>query len=140
QCKKPGTVLTLPANGTTYFCAKNSTGVLRYVTNPSQCNSTEFPVFVGPADAAPSVNTTSPANGDTHVAVNTNITVNFSEAVTFSTSSFTLQCPSGTPKTFSVSGSGTNQAVLDPTADLPEGTTCAVKVIANQISDIDAND
>ena len=58
QCKKPGTVLTLPANGTTYFCAKNSTGVLRYVTNPSQCNSTEFPVFVGPADAAPSVNTT----------------------------------------------------------------------------------
>src|SRR5256885_11179340 len=42
QCKKPGTVLTIPpASGTVYFCAKNTTGVLRYVTNPSQCNSTE---------------------------------------------------------------------------------------------------
>src|SRR5436305_4474174 len=141
QCKKPGVVLTIPpASGTVYFCAKNSTGVLRYVTNPSQCNSTEFPVFVGPADQAPSVNTTSPTNGATQVAVNTNITINFSEAVTFTTSSFTLQCPSGTPKTFTVSGSGTNHAVLDPTADLPEGTTCAVKVIANQISDVDSID
>src|SRR5437870_7512495 len=49
QCKKPGVVLTIPpASGTVYFCAKTSTGVLRYVTSPSQCNSTEFPVFVGP--------------------------------------------------------------------------------------------
>src|SRR5439155_22607504 len=96
-CKPPSIQITLPANGTTYFCAKTSTGVLRYVTSPSQCNSTEFPVFVGPADIAPSVSTTSPANGATNVAVNTNITINLSEAVNFSTSSFTLQCPSGTP-------------------------------------------
>ena len=34
------------------------------------------------ADAAPSVTTTSPADGATHVAVNTNIVVNFSEPVT----------------------------------------------------------
>src|SRR5256885_9084093 len=141
QCKKPGTVLTLPpASGTVYFCASNSTGQLRYVTSPAQCTSNEFPVFVTPNDQAPSVTSTSPANGATHVAVNTNITVNFSEPVTFSTSSFSLQCPSGTPKTFTVSGSGTNQAVLDPTADLPEGTTCAVKAIANNISDVDTLD
>jgi methionine-rich copper-binding protein CopC len=141
QCKKPGVVLTIPpASGTVYFCAANSNGQLRFVTSPSQCTSSEFPVFVGPNDQAPSVNTTSPTNGATQVAVNTNITINFSEAVTFTTSSFTLQCPSGTPKTFSVSGSGTNQAVLDPTADLPQGTTCAVKVIANQIHDVDSLD
>jgi large repetitive protein len=54
QCKKPGVVLTIPpASGTVYFCAKNSTGVLRYVTDPSQCNSTEFPVFVGPNNQPP---------------------------------------------------------------------------------------
>src|SRR6266550_1066946 len=141
QCKKPGTVLTLPpASGTVYFCAKFSSGVLRFVTDPSQCNSTEFPVFVTPNDQAPSVLSTSPANDATNVAVNTNITVNFSEPVTFSTSSFTLQCPSGTPKTFAVSGSGTSTATLDPTADLPQGTTCAVKVIANSVSDVDSND
>src|SRR5205085_8773487 len=143
QCKKPGTLLTLPpTSGTVYFCAANSTGVLRYVTSPAQCTASEFPVFVTPNDQAPSVvtNGTTPANGATHVAVNTNITIKFSEAVTFSTSSFTLECPSGTPKSFTVSGSGTSTATLDPTADLPQGTTCAVKVIANNVSDVDSND
>src|SRR5947207_15983272 len=91
QCKKPGTALTLPpASGTVYFCAATSNGQLRYVTSPAQCTATEFPVMVT-SDAAPSVTSTSPANGATNVAVNTNITVNFSEAVTFSTSSFTLE-------------------------------------------------
>src|SRR5437763_7255939 len=141
QCKKPGTLLTLPpTSGTVYFCASNSSGVLRYVTSPAQCTSSEFPVFVTPNDTAPAVTTTVPANGATNVAVNTNITINFNEAVTFSTSSFSLECPSGTPKTFNVSGSGTQTATLDPTADLPEGTTCAVKAIANNISDVDSND
>jgi len=49
QCRKPGTVLTLPpASGTVYFCASNSTGNLRFVTSPAQCTATEFPVFVTP--------------------------------------------------------------------------------------------
>src|SRR5204862_6723318 len=113
-----------------YFGAANSDGQLRYVASPSQCTATEFPVFVGPNDTAPAVTTTVPTNGATNVAVNTNITVNFNEAVTFSTSSFSLECPSGTPKTFTVSGSGSTQAVLDPMADLPQGTTCAVKAVA----------
>ena len=47
NCKPPAVQLTLPpADGTVYFCAANSTGVLRYVTDPSQCTSTEFLVFV----------------------------------------------------------------------------------------------
>src|ERR671927_412769 len=105
QCQKPGVVLTLPpASGTVYFCAANSNGQLRYVTSPSQCTASEFPVFVTPNDTAPAVTTTVPTNGATNVAVNTNITVNFNEAVTFSTSSFTLECPSGTPKAFTVTG------------------------------------
>src|SRR5439155_1164307 len=79
-------------------------------------------------------------NGATNVATNANIVVNFSEPVTVSTSSFSLECPSGTAKSFTVSGSGTSTATLDPTADLPQGTTCAVKVIANNISDVDSND
>src|SRR5947207_2383240 len=141
QCKKPGTVLTLPpASGTVYFCASNSTGVLRYVTSPAQCTATEFPVFVTPNDQAPSVFSTSPANGATNVAVNTNITLNFSEPVTFSTSSFTLQCPSGTPKTFSVSGPGTSTITLDPNSDLPASTTCTVTVLASGITDVDSGD
>src|SRR2546423_968085 len=141
QCKKPGTVLTLPpASGTVYFCAANSNGQLRYVTSPAQCTSNEFPVFVSPNDTAPSVTTTSPANGATHVAVNTNVTINFSEPVTFSTSSFSLQCPSGTPKTFTVSGSGTPTITLNPNSDLPASTTCTVTVLASGITDVDSGD
>jgi len=54
QCKKPGFVLTIPpASGTVYFCAKNTTGTLRYVTDPSQCDATEFPVMVNPNNHPP---------------------------------------------------------------------------------------
>src|ERR671925_1250327 len=49
QCTKPGVVLTLPpASGTVYFCVSNSTSLLRYVTSPSQCTASEFPVMVTP--------------------------------------------------------------------------------------------
>src|SRR5207237_67544 len=141
NCKPPATQLTLPpTSGNVYFCAWNTTGVLRYVTDPSQCTSNEFPVFVPPNDTAPAVTTTSPANGATHVAVNTNITINFNEPVTFSTSSFSLECPSGTAKTFSVSASGTSPTTLDPTSDLPASTTCTVTVLASGISDVDTGD
>src|SRR5205085_138114 len=92
------------------------------------------------ADAAPSVSTTSPADAADHVAVNTNIVVNFSEPVTASTSSFSLECPTGTPESFSVSGSPGSSITLDPTSNLPEGTVCSVKVIATGISDVDTVD
>src|SRR5213079_1069048 len=92
------------------------------------------------ADAAPSVSTTSPADAADHVAVNTNIVVNFSEPVTATTSSFSLECPTGTPESFAVSGSPGSSITLDPTSNLPEGTVCAVKVIATGISDVDTVD
>jgi len=111
QCKKPGTLLTLPpTSGTVYFCAANSTGVLRYVTSPAQCTASETPVMVTPNDVAPSVTSTSPANGATHVATNTTITVNFSESVSATASAFTLECPSGTSKTFTQSASSPSSA------------------------------
>ncbi len=91
-------------------------------------------------DAAPTVTTTSPVNGAPSVQANVNITVNFSEAVTANTSAFTIECPTGTGKTFTVSGSGTSSITLDPTADLPFGTLCTVTVIGANIHDLDAND
>jgi methionine-rich copper-binding protein CopC len=92
-------------------------------------------------DAAPTVTTTVPLNGANPVATNTNITINFSEAVNVTTNSFTIECPSpGNLQTFTVSGTGTSSITLDPTADLPVGTLCTVTVVANQVSDADAND
>ena len=98
-------------------------------------------VFSFSTDAPPSVTTTTPANTATGVATNSNIVVNFSEAVNATTSSFTINCPApGNAQTFTVSGSGTSAITLDPSADLPTGTVCTVTVIALQIADTDTND
>ncbi|MDX6518425.1 MAG: large repetitive protein, partial [Gaiellaceae bacterium] len=91
-------------------------------------------------DSAPSVSSTSPADGASTVATNTNVVLNFSEAVTATGSSFTIECPTSTSKAFAVSGSGTSAITLDPTSNLPEGTVCTVTAIANQISDVDSAD
>src|SRR5262249_26997614 len=84
---------------------------------------------------APAVTTTSPADGATDVATNTTLTVNFSESVTATTSSFTLECPSGTPQAYSVSSSPATSFTLTPSSDLPPGAHCVLKVVASQVSD-----
>ena len=91
-------------------------------------------------DAAPSVVSVSPANGAAGVTTNGTIDVVFSEPVDVTTSAFTLACPVGTPQTFAVSGSGTSSITLTPSAALPEGTTCALTIVAANVSDSDAND
>src|SRR5439155_1554049 len=82
----------------------------------------------------------SPADAADHVAVNSNVVVNFSESVTATTSSFTLDCPAGTPQSFTVSGSPGSSITLDPTSNLPEGTICSVTVVAANISDVHSGD
>ena len=108
--------------------------------DPPQNMAANF-VFSFTIDQPPAVTTTVPANGAIDVLKTANIVINFNENVNATTSSFTIECPApGNLRTFTVSGSGTNQITLDPTADLPQGTICTVTVIANQISDTDAGD
>ncbi len=95
---------------------------------------------VNVVDTAPTVTTTTPANGATSVSVNSNVVINFSESVSATASAFSIQCPTGSPQSFSQSGSPSTTFTLDPTASLPYSTTCTVTVFANQISDTDAND
>jgi methionine-rich copper-binding protein CopC len=98
-------------------------------------------VFSFTIDQAPSVTSTVPTNGAINVLKTANIVINFSENVTATTSSFTIECPApGNLQAFTVSGSGTNQITLDPTSNLPQGQICTVTVIANQISDTDTGD
>jgi methionine-rich copper-binding protein CopC len=91
-------------------------------------------------DAPPTLVSTTPADNATQVASSSNIELTFSEPVDVTTSSFTLECPAGTAKTFTVSGSGTAAVTLNPDADLPAGTICTVKVIGAQVSDADTDD
>ena len=98
-------------------------------------------VFSFTIDVPPAVTTTVPTNGAIDVLKGSNIVINFSENVNATTSSFTYRMPGGGKSSdFAVSGSGTNQITLNPTADLPPGQICTVTVIANQISDTDAGD
>src|SRR5205085_551576 len=76
----------------------------------------------------------------TGVNPSNSITLTFSEPVNAGGSSFTVECPSGTPEGFGVSGSGTSTITLDPSFELPAATTCTVTALAGGISDVDTGD
>jgi len=91
-------------------------------------------------DVAPSVSSTIPANGATNVAVNTNVTVNFSEPVNVIAGAITVECPAGSPVASNTAASGVSSVVIDPAGDLPFGTACAGNVTASGVTDADTND
>jgi predicted extracellular nuclease len=92
-----------------------------------------------PGDTAPSVSSTIPTNGAVDVAVDTNITVNFSEDVVVTGSWYDISCTISNGHSATVSGSASS-ITLDPDADFANGETCTVKVFATQVTDQDAND
>src|SRR5205823_10703150 len=77
-------------------------------------------------DAAPSVSSTTPADGATDVARDTTIQITFSESVSATNTAFTIECPTGTPKTFSQTSSPATSFTLTPSANLPAGTVCTI--------------
>ena len=108
--------------------------------DPPDTMATNY-VFSFTTDAAPTVTSTTPANGATGIPNDTNITVNFSEPVNFAAIAFTIQCPTGSGALpFSVSGTGTSTAVLDPTDGLPANVTCMVSAASSQVTDVDTLD
>jgi uncharacterized protein len=90
-------------------------------------------------DFAPEVIDTYPDNGATDFPVNANLTVTFSEPVSVSPSWFTLECSVSGNVSTSFSG-GPTTFTLDPGVLLIDGETCTLTVLANQVSDVDAND
>ncbi|KRF38920.1 hypothetical protein ASG96_16230 [Terrabacter sp. Soil810] len=91
-------------------------------------------------DTAPTVVSTSPADGATNVSAGATITVTFSEPVTADAGAFALACPTGTTTAFSLSGSGTAVWTLDPTGLLPTATDCTLTITGSQIHDVDTVD
>ncbi len=98
-------------------------------------------------DAAPTVVSTTPINGAANAAPNTNISITFSEPVSFDTvanaanTSFDLECPTGSPVNFTVvTASPATTVVLDPGVNLPVNVVCSVTVLAAGIADSDLLD
>ena len=130
-----GNSLQLQGTGTTY-------GDFTWTNTPiaNTQNSPNTGQSFGAGDAAPSVINTSPANGAINVAADTNISITFSESVNATGSAFSLECPTGSPRAFTQSGSPATIFTLDPTLNLPFSTVCTVTVNATQITDLDTND
>jgi predicted extracellular nuclease len=92
------------------------------------------------ADVAPSVSSTSPTNGATNVAVNSNIMVTFSENVDATAGAISVECPAGTPVASNAVADNVPSVVIDPAVDLPASTACTINVTASGVTDEDAND
>jgi len=100
-----------------------------------------------PADDAPSITVTDPADGATGVGISDDITITFSEGVSVSGDWVTIVCGA---TTFNTTGSGGATVIgvsaadpvytLDLAADLPEGETCTATVDDVLVSDDDAID
>lgn len=92
-------------------------------------------------DTPPTVSGTNPDNGASGVVVNTNITVTFTEPVTIINidSFFDIFCEvSGLPTLQPATGSGISTTfTIDPTSDLPPGSTCSVTIKAAEVVDQD---
>lgn len=99
-----------------------------------------------PAELAPSVTSTVPANGATGVAVGTSVTINFSEDVNIpSAAAVSLECPVGVPIGFTVTTPAmlpavTSTVVIQPAGNLPDSTTCTATAVAANITDADTDD
>jgi len=106
------------------------------VTQPLTPRNTSSTFNVCPAgDVAPTVTSTSPADNDTGVAANTNITITFNEAVTVSGTISVVGSSSGTQNLTPTTGDNLT-FTLDP-ADFTAGETVTVTVLATQVADQD---
>lgn len=128
-----GFSLQLGGNGTTYEdFAWNSPAT---ATFGAFNNGQTF----GGVDQPPSVLSTIPMNSASGIAVDQNITINFSEAVNVAGSWFSISGSSSGAHTAAVSG-GPQNFVLNPDVDFSANETVTVTVFAANVTDQDAND
>ncbi|HKY42135.1 MAG TPA: Ig-like domain-containing protein, partial [Pyrinomonadaceae bacterium] len=109
--------------------------------DPPQNMAADF-VFSFTIDQAPSVTATTPINGATGVAINSNLSITFSEAVNVTGNWFQIACAnSGTRNVADtlVTG-GPTTFTINPNADLGNGEVCTVTVFAAQVTDQDSGD
>lgn len=88
-------------------------------------------------DVAPSVSSTSPANGADDVAEDTDIEITFSEPVTVNGTWFDITCDNSGAHTGTVSSADVTTYLIDPDAEFVAGDSCTVTVFAAQVEDQD---
>lgn len=125
-----GQSIQLSGNGTQ---ASNFTWNAPRTASFGACNTGQ--TFSAP-DAAPTITGLNPAAGSLSVALNSSITVTFSESVTTTGSWFGLSCSASGNKTASVTGTDATRTI-DPNTDFTALETCTLTINAANVSDTD---
>jgi len=99
----------------------------------------DISIAVDPGDVAPSVSSTTPANGATNAALNSTIAVTFSEPVNVAGTWFDIMCATSLAHTAAVSA-GPTTFTLNPDSDFVASESCTVTVFAAQVTDQDSED
>lgn len=94
--------------------------------------------FDGP-DSAPAVVSSVPAAGATGIAIDSTISITFSEAVNVTDPWFDITCSLSDSHDATVTG-GPTAFTLDPTTPFANSESCSVTVEADAVADQDAND
>ncbi len=90
-------------------------------------------------DVAPTVASTTPANGAVSVAVGASVSVVFSEAVNLVDPWFSISCDTSGVHSAVVSG-GPTSFTLDPDTDFAASETCMLSIFSSGVTDQDGND
>jgi uncharacterized protein len=90
-------------------------------------------------DAAPSVTSSSPADGATDVAKNAALSITFSEEVVIDSGAVTLTCD-GTARAAGVSGEPGTTFPITYITPLPDGASCSIGITAGGVHDTDTDD
>ena len=92
-----------------------------------------------PNDEAPTVQSTTPSDGDSNVGVGASVAVNFSEPVTVTDGWYTIACSSSGAHTATVTG-GPVGFTIDPDTNFANSESCTVTVVASHVTDQDTTD
>ncbi len=90
----------------------------------------------GTADAAPTLVSSTPANGASNVAASSNISLTFSEPVTLVSGWYTLSCSATGSHPVTVSG-GPTSFTLNPNTDFGALETCTLSIVGANVRDQD---
>ncbi len=111
---------------------RRSASFVQNLATPGEANKCIY-------DAAPELLHTTPELDEEAVAVDTPITITFSEAVTLEDGWFSFVCEKAGVPELSIRHSG-DQVVLKPQRDLVQGDACTLAVFSEHVRDSDADD
>ena len=98
--------------------------------------------ITGGGDSAPTVSSTSPADGDGGVALDANLSISFSEPVDVAGDWFQIDCAASGLRAVAdtVTSGGPTDFTIDPNVDFAGSESCTVTLFAAQVTDQDTED